>query len=101
MLVGVGTRKPRGDLRAIHRGRHHSEAHMQRAQVKSGEMKYLEHVRAHGKGEKLGGVGDAARNLDDVRRASAWRQLDDAKPVATMVEPHCLGIDGGGSPVTR
>jgi hypothetical protein len=63
-------------------------------------MKYLEHARVHEQGAQIRGRGAAARNLDDVRRAIAGRQLNDAKPVAMVVEPHCLGIDGDGLPVT-
>ena len=42
---------------------------------------------------RLGASLAVARNLHDVGRAVAGRELDHAQPVAMRVEPHGLGVD--------
>jgi len=41
----------------------------------------------------MGRLGAPARDLDHIGTPVAWRQLDDAQPVAMVVKAHGLGID--------
>src|SRR5580692_1915681 len=98
MPIGVGAGKPRGDLGAIDRPRHHAEGVIKRGKIEAGEVKHLSDL---GIGQQRfqmwrirGSTPVLARSLDDNGAAIAIRQLHDAKPVAVRIESHGLGIDG-------
>ena len=81
VLVGIGARQPRGDLGAIDRSRHHTQAVLERAEIEASEMKDLENARV---GQKLHEVGSIARTggkLHHVGGAITRRELHDAQPV--------------------
>src|SRR5262249_6859641 len=93
VLVGVGTRDPRGDLGAIDRGGHDAQPPLQHTEIEAGEMKDLENRSV---GEKFGQIGRCARGCRDLHHvggAIARRQLHDAQPIADRIEPHGFGVD--------
>ena len=97
VAVGVGAGKPRGDLGAVHRLRHHAEGVGECGQIEPREVKDLRHLRIGQQRLQVRRVGDALavipRDLHHVGAAVAVRQLHHAEPVAMRVQPHGLGID--------
>src|SRR5438105_2113537 len=68
------------------------------AEIEAREVKKLCHVRVGQQIPEPRRRVSAGHELNEMSISVAGRQLDQAQPVATRVEPHCLGVDGDDRP---
>jgi hypothetical protein len=85
--------KARGGPRAIHRRRHDAERVEDHAEIEPREVKDFQNLGVTHELLQIGRGNIAGRNLHDVGRAVAGRQLHDAEPITPRVETHRLGVD--------
>ena len=93
MAIGIGAGKPRGDLGAIHRLRHHTERIVERGEIEPREMEDFHDLRIGQQGRQVRRPGMILRDLHHVGAAVAVRHLHEAEPVAMWMQAHGLGVD--------
>src|SRR5882757_1300125 len=93
VAIGVGSGKPRGDLGAVDRLRHHAEAVVERREVEARKVKYLGDRGIGQQRLQVWRVARALCDLNDIGAAVAVRHLHHAEPVAMRMQAHGLGVD--------
>ena len=87
VLIRIGADEPRRDLGAIDRLRHHAEGLGDHAEIEAGEVKDFQKPCVGEQPLEVRRVRRARRDLHDIGRTVAGRQLHHAQPIAGEIEP--------------